>query len=838
MSHERVQPGPMPFHQLKQITNDFSDERRIGRGAYGSVYLGMYEDGRKVAVKILHSRPGFDEKQFETEFHNLKSLQHQNIVRLIGYCHETSGEFLQHNQNTVLASKMNLALCMEYMAKGSLDKHISDEYNGHNWHTRYKIIKGISSGLQYLHEELETPFYHLDLKPDNILLDEEMVPKIGDFGLSRFFADQQTQITSACIGTFGYLPPEYIEQKAISSKHDIYGLGVVITKIISGSEGYTKLFTMKHEEFVELVHANWRSRLLKESMLDVESSLELVRICTKIGLRCLEDDRHTRPTIGEIVDELNEIETTMQFSHALSIDGGSSTDQVSFCTSTEAQSTDAQNSVSDSKDASKKWGDHTCEVKESESLKVNPGLLHFPFKPNKLVSRVLHLTNKTNKKVAFRCVPKASGVYIDDLKYLRGILAPRCTRTFVVTMARSPSYMDLLAVTIQSCIAVNQDVHEIVDEYFKEASKQSGGKFHEITLIGVYDTAGETITSKTTEQTIKVIYRDAGLGEVFSSDVHPTEPWILIGYSTGSIAIWDYKTQLRVKALKIAKEDKEPGPFSFIRKKSEPTLEAFSAKFIAREQWLAAGDGFGYVHVHTYDAMSMDKVKKFHAHTGAVTSLAVHPSEPFVLSASSDKLIKLWDWENKWNRIQIFKGHKDIVEQVVFNPRKSSTFASVSVDRTVLIWDIYNNDPITKISLKGVDRDYFQGWKRGYAVDYFPTSDDCQSLIAVSRTGRLYIWDLQAETIVKSLTGLKTPYYDHRKFRVCNVGVVDSLLDRPMLATASQDNGIRMYDYLVQSYQTKLYFGLGDVHHITYIKEINSVVIAFEEALAIMEIMN
>ena len=147
-------------------------------------------------------------------------------------------------------------------------------------------------------------------------------------------------------------------------------------------------------------------------------------------------------------------------------------------------------------------------------------------------------------------------------------------------------------------------------------------------------------------------------------------------------------------ALKIAKEDKETGPFSFVRKKENRKLQDFSAKFIARKQWLAAGDGFGYIHVHTYEAMltqsrsgvmSMDKVNKFYAHAGAVTSLAVHPNEPFVLSASTDKQIKLWDWENGWKSIRIFKTHKSRVSQVIFNPRNSSTFASISVDGTILV---------------------------------------------------------------------------------------------------------------------------------------------------------
>lgn len=283
-------------------------------------------------------------------------------------------------------------------------------------------------------------------------------------------------------------------------------------------------------------------------------------------------------------------------------------------------------------------------------------------------------------------------------------------------------------------------------------------------------------------------------------------------------------------ALKIAKEDKEPGPFSFVRKKEKRRLRAFSAKFIARKQWLAAGDGFGFIHVHGYTrsgggAMSMDKVKKFHAHTGAVTTLAVHPSEPFLLSASRDKQIKLWDWANGWRCIRTFKSHKNLVDQVVFNPRNSSTFASVSADCTILIWDISSTVPITKMNLYGADC--------GYAVNYFSTSDDCQCLVAVCERERLSIWDLQAETCVKSFYGLQTSSLGSSV--ACCAGVVDSLPDRPMLATASADSAICLYDYMVNSYIRRLYFGLGNVHHIAYIKEINSVAIAFEQGLAIME---
>lgn len=182
-------------------------------------------------MKLLHEMQGFDDEQFEKEYLNLAGLQHPNIVQLVGYCNETRREYVPYNGKTVLAEVTHRALCFEYMCNGSLDNCLSgiydivqfilvvchhsyslhfkytlsfiatDEYNGHDWNTRYGIIKGICKGLKYLHEELERPFYHLDLKPGNVLLDENMVPKIADFGLSRFFGDDKTRVTNSCIGT-------------------------------------------------------------------------------------------------------------------------------------------------------------------------------------------------------------------------------------------------------------------------------------------------------------------------------------------------------------------------------------------------------------------------------------------------------------------------------------------------------------------------------------------------------------------------------------------------------------------------------------------------------------
>jgi len=130
-----------------------------------------------------------------------------------------------------------------------------DESKGSDWCTRYAIIKGISNGLKYLHVELKPPIFHLDLKPDNILLDWNMIPKIADFGLSRFFKEEKFHVTNRPIGTLGYVPPEFVHQGIISDKLDIFSLGVVVIKIIAGPEGYSQSADMTSDQFAEIVHA-------------------------------------------------------------------------------------------------------------------------------------------------------------------------------------------------------------------------------------------------------------------------------------------------------------------------------------------------------------------------------------------------------------------------------------------------------------------------------------------------------------------------------------------------------------------------------------------------------
>ncbi|TVU50755.1 hypothetical protein EJB05_02144, partial [Eragrostis curvula] len=185
-----------------------------------------------------------------------------------------------------------------------------DEFCGLEWYRRYNIIKGTCEGLKYLHEDLSVPLYHLDLKPDNILLDKDMVPKIADFGLSTMFGKEKTRIAQSPLGTNGYQPPEYINKKEISKKFDIFSLGVVMIKIISGPQGYFKCAYMRNDEFIDLVQSNWRNRLFKElgSCPMLEAYCRQIRICTQIALNCVDEDSMKRLDIVKIINKLNDIE--------------------------------------------------------------------------------------------------------------------------------------------------------------------------------------------------------------------------------------------------------------------------------------------------------------------------------------------------------------------------------------------------------------------------------------------------------------------------------------------------------------------------------------------------
>ncbi|KAM3311540.1 hypothetical protein ACQJBY_031906 [Aegilops geniculata] len=184
-------PKELPLDFLRTITDQFSDQRILGTGAFGTVYTGVMPDSQRIAVKKLaESAPVSRDKAFTNEVQNIMALHHKNVVKLVGYCHEGQKKVVQNNGRYIVADVYESLLCYEYLPMGSLQKNLFDKPINMAWDARFKIIKGICDGLLFLHR---IPIIHMDLKPQNILLDNNMIPKIVDFGLTRFFGQEQTR---------------------------------------------------------------------------------------------------------------------------------------------------------------------------------------------------------------------------------------------------------------------------------------------------------------------------------------------------------------------------------------------------------------------------------------------------------------------------------------------------------------------------------------------------------------------------------------------------------------------------------------------------------------------
>ncbi|XP_042426772.1 receptor-like serine/threonine-protein kinase SD1-8 isoform X3 [Zingiber officinale] len=209
------------FFSIRKATDDFAVTNKLGEGGFGSVYKGRLEDGQFIAVKRLseNSKQGFEELNNEVKL--IVRLQHTNLVRLLGWC-------IHENEKMLI---------YEYMPNKSLDKYLFDSNHSTqlDWHKRFCIIQGIAQGLLYLHRYSRLRIIHRDLKTSNILLDENMIPKISDFGLARIFGESHMeQNTRRVVGTFGYMAPEYGLHGRFSEKSDVYSFGVILLEIISG----------------------------------------------------------------------------------------------------------------------------------------------------------------------------------------------------------------------------------------------------------------------------------------------------------------------------------------------------------------------------------------------------------------------------------------------------------------------------------------------------------------------------------------------------------------------------------------------------------------------------
>ncbi|XP_042497329.1 rust resistance kinase Lr10-like [Macadamia integrifolia] len=288
-------PKRYSYSNIKKMTNSFQE--KLGQGGYGGVFKGKLPDGRLVAVKVLNASKGNGE-EFINEVASISRTSHVHIVTLLGFCFNGSKR----------------ALIYEFMSNGSLEKFIYNKksiktFPHLSWDKLHQIAVGVAKGLEYLHGGCNTRILHFDIKPHNILLDEDFFPKISDFGLAKLCPRKDSIISMAdARGTIGYIAPEVFSRNfgGVSHKSDVYSYGMMILEMVGGRRN----IDARANHTSEIYFPDWIYKHIEQSehlpldMVMGEDEEEIVRKMVLVGLWCIQMDPTNRPSIKKVVDML------------------------------------------------------------------------------------------------------------------------------------------------------------------------------------------------------------------------------------------------------------------------------------------------------------------------------------------------------------------------------------------------------------------------------------------------------------------------------------------------------------------------------------------------------
>ena len=282
------------YSDVKKMTNSF--KLKLGQGGFGSVYKGKLHDGSLVAVKVLSELKGSGE-EFINEVASISRTSHVNIVTLLGFCFEGRKR----------------ALIYEFMSNGSLEKFIYDGSSSTErqlgWEKLYQIAIGIARGLEYLHRGCNTRILHFDIKPHNILLDEDFCPKISDFGLAKLCPRKESIISMLTArGTIGYIAPEIVCRNigGVSHKSDVYSYGMMVLEMVGGRKNIEVVV----DKTSEIYFPHWIYQQLEQdgelglcSIMNDEENMTAKKMII-VSLWCIQTDPSNRPAMTRVVEML------------------------------------------------------------------------------------------------------------------------------------------------------------------------------------------------------------------------------------------------------------------------------------------------------------------------------------------------------------------------------------------------------------------------------------------------------------------------------------------------------------------------------------------------------
>ncbi|XP_050237461.1 LEAF RUST 10 DISEASE-RESISTANCE LOCUS RECEPTOR-LIKE PROTEIN KINASE-like 1.2 isoform X3 [Mercurialis annua] len=288
------------YQELETATNNFDSAKELGEGGFGTVYYGTLKDGRSVAVKRLYENNFKRVEQFMNEVDILTRLRHQNLVSLYGCTSRHSRELL---------------LVYEYISNGTVADHLHGERAKPGelpWSTRIKIAVETANALTYLHA---SDIIHRDVKTNNILLDNNFVVKVADFGLSRLFPMHVTHISTAPQGTPGYVDPEYHQCYQLTDKSDVYSFGVVLIELISSMPA-VDITRHRHEINLSNMAINKIQTGALDELVDKNLGYEteydvrkMINAVAELAFQCLQSAKELRPSMEEVLLTLKEIQT-------------------------------------------------------------------------------------------------------------------------------------------------------------------------------------------------------------------------------------------------------------------------------------------------------------------------------------------------------------------------------------------------------------------------------------------------------------------------------------------------------------------------------------------------
>ncbi|GMN56959.1 hypothetical protein TIFTF001_026070 [Ficus carica] len=285
-------PQRYRYKDLYTATKGFGDKELLGAGGFGTVYRGVLSATKvEIAVKKIshNSRQGV--REFVAEIVSMGRLRHRNLAPVLGYCRR----------------KGELLLVYDYMPNGSLDKYLYDEPETTlNWNQRFRVIKGVASGLFYLHEEWDQVVVHRDVKASNVL-DGEFNGRLGDFGLARLYDHGTDPQTTHIVGTLGYLAPEHTRTGKATTSTDVFAFGAFLLEVACGRRPIDNRASSENVILVDRVFTCWnKGRILeaRDQKLGVDFVAEEVELVLKLGLLCSHSEPSVRPSMRQVVEYL------------------------------------------------------------------------------------------------------------------------------------------------------------------------------------------------------------------------------------------------------------------------------------------------------------------------------------------------------------------------------------------------------------------------------------------------------------------------------------------------------------------------------------------------------